>query len=264
MKNGGRKRYQSYLREVGISNWMHYIEALRKAGRLVRVGKVYCDGESLFRRRFTCDTRTCSPTKNRLTKEVWRQRGDKSCCAELVVDLTDEERSALGKHWPKLQPELAKKSAWFRDAELSDCLEADDDYEITLRKRGGRCVFALRDPQWGIRCGIHSVALQLGIPVDEVKPVTCDTFPLIVIDLTGGEYYMGAHDSEVNSLASIDDDGIKVFACLRDARKGPRLYESMQSAIVNYFGEMFYAELDGEAQRYLAGPKPKKLRLPEA
>ncbi|GIW72257.1 MAG: hypothetical protein KatS3mg102_1799 [Planctomycetota bacterium] len=260
--NGAAPRFQRYVLERSATNWRNYIAALERAGRLVVVRNVFCDGESLFRRRFRCDTRLCAPGRNPLTGEAWRASGSKSCCAELVVELTPVELEALRAHWSELQAYLARNHHWFRGRALEECLELDEDYEVSLKKRGGRCVFALRDPSWGIRCGIHAACLELGLPVRAVKPVTCDTFPLLVIDLSADEYYLGAYDDDVNPVADLDDGGVGVFPCLKYHRRGPRMFESMADTIRAYFGAEFYDELAEAAARYLAGPRPRPLRHP--
>ncbi|RME70594.1 MAG: DUF3109 family protein [Planctomycetota bacterium] len=257
-----RERYRRYVHERGASNWMNYLEALRRARRLVTIDHVHCDGESLFRRRFRCDTRLCAPGKNPLTGEAWRASGEKSCCAELVVDLTPDEIAALRRHWPVIVEYLAEKNWWFRGRELDECLDLDADFEVSLKKRGKRCVFALRDPRWGIRCGIHAACLERGLPLREVKPVTCDTFPLLVIDLPGGEFFLGAYDNDVNALVDLDDDDVGNFPCLKGRGRGPRMYESMGGTIRSFFGDAFYERLCKAAEDYLAGPRPRKVEHP--
>jgi len=255
--------YAAYVRERNDTSWERYIRELARVGRLVVIGGVHIDGESVFRRRFECDTRTCSPGRNPLTGESWRFSGEKSCCAELAVDLTPTEVDGLKRHWGAIRDFLAARNWYYRDKEVEDFLELDVDYETVFRKRGGRCVFALKDPDWGIRCGIHSACLAKGIPVQEAKPVTCDTFPLIVIDLSPGRWYLGAHDDDVNGISSLGDDGTAAFPCLSNPLKGRRLYEAMGDTIRLYFGDGFYEELCRTAMRYLAGRKPKQLVPPD-
>lgn len=260
--SAGAARYHGYLVHRSISGWKNYIEELRRVGRLVEIDGVAIDGESMFRRRFRCDPRTCAPGVKPGTKERWRESGQKSCCAELTVDLTAEERAALEARWGEVSGWLGAQDSYFRGRPLSDMLELGDDYEWSLRKRGGRCIFAIRDREWGLRCGIHAACLALDIPVRDVKPVTCDTFPLLIIDLEPGRFYLGAHDDDVDGLASISDDGVEPFPCLVTKRKGPRMFESMGDVIRSYFGDAFYERLAGEAEAYLARPRPKALVPP--
>lgn len=255
--------YAAYVRERNDTSWERYIRELARVGRLVVIHGVHIDGESVFRRRFECDTCTCAPGKNPLTGESWRASGEKSCCAELAVDLTPTEIEGLKQHWGPIRDYLGARNWFYRGKVVEDFVELDVDYETVLKKRGGRCVFALKDPDHGIRCGIHSACLAKKIPVHEAKPVTCDTFPLIVIDLSPGRWYLGAHDDDVNGISSLGDDGIDAFPCLANRLKGRRLYEAMGDTIRLYFGKGFYEELCRAAQRYLAGPKPKRLVPPD-
>ena len=122
--------------------------------------------------------------------------------------------------------------------------------------------FAVRDPEWGIRCGIHSACLALGLDLRGVKPIVCDTFPLVIMDLSPGRFFMGAHDHEIDGLASLGDTGPGAFPCLRDSRTGERMYRAMEGTIRAYFGDAFFARLERAAEEYLAGPRPAKMRVP--
>jgi Fe-S-cluster containining protein len=257
----GLARYEYHVVRRSVSAWWNYIDSLREAGRLVEIDGVYIDGESMFRRRFTCDPRVCSPGK-RPNGLPWRHKGEKSCCAELVVDLTREEVESLRANWEPVREYLITKDRFFRGKELEDCIELGDDYEYSLKKRGKRCIFALRDGDWGIRCGIHAGCLDQGLSVEKVKPVTCDTFPMILIDLQPGLWYLGAHDAEVDPVASLGDEGIEPFPCLKTARRGKRMYDEMSGTIRRYLGEAFFQKLVPAAEAYLAKPRPDRITPP--
>jgi Fe-S-cluster containining protein len=255
-------RYGDYIRERSTSNWENYIEALRAAGRAVDVGPIVFDGESVFRRRFTCDTRLCSPTKHPGTGRAWRESGMKSCCAELVVDLAKNEIEALERNWEAVGGYLAERDPFFAGKSARDCMELSSDFEISLKKRSGRCIFALKDGEWGIRCGIHSACLEKGLPLREVKPVVCDTFPLIIMDLTGGRWYVGAHDAESEGIAGLGDYPTETFPCLTASGDGERMYVAMGDTLRAFFGDEAWAKTRAAAEKYLKGPRPKKLKLP--
>jgi len=255
-------RYEVYIRERSTTQWKNYMAALRAAGRAVEVGRVTVDGESIFRRRFACDTRTCAPNRNPATGRAWREDGMKSCCADLVVDLSPVEIAGLERHWDELRVFLAAKDRFFEGKSARDCLELSSDFEVSLRKRAGRCIFAIRDAGWGIRCGIHSACLEREIPLRSAKPVVCDTFPLLIMDLEEGRFYLGAHDRESEGVAGLADYGTDAFPCLENARKGKPVYLAMEDTLRAYFGDAFFEELARAADAYLAGPKPRKLKLP--
>ena len=252
-------RYVEYVRERSSTNWENFVKALRKVGRAVDVENVVLDGESLFRRRFVCDTRTCAPNRRPGTKLPWRESGAKSCCADLVVDLSPIEIRALDRHWPAIGPWLARRDPFFAGKSAHDCLELSTDYEISIRKRAGRCIFAVRDPEWGIRCGIHSACLDLGIPLREAKPVVCDTFPLIIMDLDAGRFYVGAHDPSNEGIAGLGDYPTDAFPCLREPSGGEPMYVAMEETLRAYFGGEWFERLAPAAERYLAGPLPGPL-----
>ncbi len=251
-------RYGDYVAERAATNWENYVASLRERGRAVDVGPVILDGESVFRRRFTCDTRTCSPTRNPATGRPWRESGSKSCCADLVVDLAPIEVAGLERHWPAIRESLAARDRFFADKTARDCLELSSDYETSIKRRGGRCIFAVRDPEWGIRCGIHAACLERGIPLREAKPVVCDTFPLVVIDLTGGRFFVCAHAPELEGISGLGDYDTDQFPCLARGGRGERLYVAMAEALTAYFGEDAYAAISQAAADYLArSPRPR-------
>src|SRR2546430_12040456 len=45
------------------------------------------------------------------------------------------------------------RSRFFADKSAHDCLVLSSDFEVSIRKRAERCIFAVRDGEWGIRCG---------------------------------------------------------------------------------------------------------------
>jgi hypothetical protein len=252
-------RYVEYMAERSSTAWENYIAALRRAGRAVEIDDVVIDGESIFRRRFACDTRTCAPTRNPRTGKPWRESGAKSCCADLTVDVAPSEIREIERHWPMLRAWLAARDAFFEEKRAKDCFELSADYEMSLKQRAGRCIFAVRDADWGIRCGIHAACADAGVPVRGVKPIVCDTFPLLVMDIARGRFYLGAHDADVDGLATLGDWGPDAFPCLRDGGRGERMYVAMRETIVAYFGEAFYAKLAAAAEEYLARKKPRPL-----
>lgn len=263
---GPDPRYVAYMKERSTTNWENWIGALRTVGRLVTIDEggltVHLDGESMFRRRFECDTRTCAPGRNPVTGERWRESGQKSCCADLVVDVAPTEVRAVEERWDALRPWLAARDPFFAEKRARDCFELSSDFEVSLKKRGGRCIFALRDPEWGIRCGLHGACLDLGLPVRGVKPIVCDTFPLIVMDLAPDRYYVGAHDREIDGLATLGDAGPDAFPCLKNARRGKPVYVAMEETLVAYFGATFYGKLRAAAAEYLEKPRPPRLEVP--
>lgn len=255
-------RYRDYVAERSTTNWENYIVALRKLGRAVDVENVILDGESVFRRRFTCDTRTCSPTTNPATRLPWRESAAKSCCADLVVDLSPLEVRGMERHWPAIRESLASKDRFFEGKSVQDCLELSSDFEVSIKKRASRCIFAVRDPEWGIRCGIHAACLERGIPLREAKPVVCDTFPLLVMDLAGGRFFVCAHDRDTEGIAGLGDYDTEQFPCLAKNGKGERMYRAMEEALRAYFGDRLFERIAAEAEPYLKRPRPAPLATP--
>jgi hypothetical protein len=101
----------------------------------------------------------------------------KCCCARYDILISEAEMQRILNIFPLAAsycPNLAKDGEWlnvFEDAEDGQIRIDTDENEL--------CVFAYRQKKL-IRCALHSVAVDLKIPVTHVKPFHCLLWPLAV------------------------------------------------------------------------------------
>ncbi|MEQ1505785.1 MAG: hypothetical protein ABMB14_26355 [Myxococcota bacterium] len=187
---------------------------------------------------FACRSKTCTPGL-RAPRRI-------SCCADLVVELSEAERDAIAAGMPEVAAHLATT-----DPRWADGVPAWTD-GLELTRPGGRCVFA-ETGRAGLRCGLHRVEDATGRPRGTLKPTPCRLFPLVVIDLGDGQRLLTAvHPQTARRLGFAS---AKVFPCLRDEPAMP-LYRSCRSTIVELFGRGTYRSLSARVRRWRAAAEP--------
>ncbi len=147
----------------------------------------------------------------------------RACCNsyEVLVDRGEMERAvgAIPNALRYLDTTLDEIDP-FDETENGHCLNTDED---------GLCVFAYRGADRGIRCSLHSAALDLGLPPSRVKPKACVLWPLFL------------HEIEPPFLTVQSD--ATTFACnsLRATARG--LDPGVADILRAVFGEGFLASL---------------------
>ncbi len=114
------------------------------------------------------------------------------------------------------------------------CLDTDED---------GLCVFAyVKDNK--ILCSLHSAALDLGIPVEQVKPAPCLLWPLALSE--GKQKVLSVHDD------------VYEFACnSRKKTRSKRLRPPIAQIVESVFGVDFREQFDCAVMQGLS-----KVRIP--
>jgi len=99
----------------------------------------------------------------------------KSCCAKYDVCVSDAELSRI---IPVL-PEVSKYCPHLKDGEgYANVFEEAERGQHSLdTHEDGLCVFAFREKGL-IRCSLHRVEKDLGLPLGSVKPAVCILYPL--------------------------------------------------------------------------------------
>jgi hypothetical protein len=109
---------------------------------------------------------------------------------------------------------------------------------------GRRCVFAYPSEE-GLRCGLHTAADTLGLPLAAIKPSPCRLFPLVVLE-HGGRTILTASYGDVSAALGGPPEHRLACLALPDA---PRLYESCRDALEETFGAPFYRRLTARVRR---------------
>ena len=228
-----------WLRDFNEAPWRRYIRALREREMLADVDGIMVDAATLFRTRFRCDTRTCAG--------IDRGPGVESCCTDYDVEITPEEHARIVEHGEAVV-ELLNRHDGERVARGRAIggffLES---HTIALAKEEGRCAFSYRDTGGQLRCGIHSLALQKGIPVASIKPLACVLFPIVIYRFENGDTLLTATSRETSSLFGREKDA--ELPCLRAAQGAPMFIEC-RMAIEAGFGEAFYQRLVEAARKF--------------
>jgi hypothetical protein len=128
-------------------------------------------------------------------------RGEKCCCSSYEVCVTAAELKRI----IKVMPEAAKFSPGLLTGHGYDNVFAEEEpglFSIDTDE-DGLCVFAY----WSrnrIHCSLHTAAVKLGLPLEQVKPKVCLLWPM--------------HFSDGDEVLAMTNDAF-LFAC--NARKAP-------------------------------------------
>ena len=126
--------------------------------------------------------------------------GDRCCCSAYEVCVTAAEMRKIDR----VMPEVLKRcpSLASGDSDIFDRVEPGL-YAIDTDE-DGRCVFAYLVGR-KIRCALHTVAMDQGIPLAEVKPKSCLLWPMTC--------------SDNDKVLSLTDDAL-LFHCNAAKRTG--------------------------------------------
>jgi Protein of unknown function (DUF3109) len=235
-----------WLRDYNEAPWRRYLRALEERGLLADVDEIRVDAGALFKTRFRCDTRTCAA--------IDRRRGTESCCTDYDVEITPEERSRIVEHAGAVI-ELLSRHDGRRVTPGRDIAEFfEESHSISLAKEKRRCAFSYRDGAGDLRCGLHSLALEKGVPVTSIKPLACVLFPIVIYRFENGEVLLTATSRETSSLFGREKDS--ELPCLR-VEQGDPMFIECRMAIEAGFGEAFYQRLVVAAREFAqATPGP--------
>jgi hypothetical protein len=230
-----------WLRDYEEQPWRRYLGGLKERGELVNVDGVMVDARALFATRFRCDSKTCAM--------VDRPAGVESCCEEYYVEVTLAERDRITERAADVIELLSRKDPQRVKPGRDIMSFFDDRNSIELMKEDGRCVFSYRDQAGQLWCGLHSLALEKGWPVESIKPVTCILFPLVVFRFENGDMLLTATSEEIERMFASPKESLKLPCLLQQA--GDPMYIECRSAIQTAFGEPFYESLSAAATQYL-------------
>ena len=100
------------------------------------------------------------------------------CCAGYDIFISEQEMQRILNIFPRVIrycPDLVK------DGELDNVFEESGDGLIQLdTDENGLCVFAYQQQEGVVRCALHSVAIDMDLSVEEIKPFHCLLWPMAV------------------------------------------------------------------------------------
>jgi hypothetical protein len=147
-------------------------------------------------------------------------KGEKCCCSSYEVCVTTAEVKRI----IKVLPEAAKLCTHLLTRGGYDNVFEEEEpglYSIDTTE-DGLCLFAYRSPG-RISCSLHTVAMTLGLPLEQVKPKVCILWPM--------------HFSDGDEALAMINDAFE-FACNRKKAPGSRtLSPGFVEAIEQVYGE---------------------------
>jgi hypothetical protein len=250
-----------YVRDLGKAPVQRYVEVQKARGRLLAIGNVDVDIDTVVERTFLCDRHRCiqwSPHERRVDA---RPLIDRSCCSRYTVPVTDLDRDKLAEILPLVRKRLDAAHPLVAD-QAEPPYEVQSDYSFAMRERdNGACQFVLYEG--GLTsCAIHKTCLEEGLDPWAYKPLGCSLWPLAILDYedeAGKErllltIYARATEGLFEDDEEDDNADESDFACLvdHDPSYDP-LYRACRGVIVHVFGADFYGKLDKLAQKRLRG-----------
>lgn len=178
--------------------------------------------EELFEARFACDVSRC--------------RG--ACCVEgdEGAPLLEEEVSLLKTLIPGIMTYLPKES---QDQlhKIGFSVTGHEGNPVTTLREDGACIFAVRERNGIIRCGIEK-AWEAGC-ISFQKPLSCHLYPVRL--KRSGSY----------TLVNYHRWDICAPACEKGCRTGMPLFRFLKEPLKRAFGAEFYTALEEAYTYYL-------------
>lgn len=190
------------------------------------IGKTLVSDE-LITERFVCHIEACKA----------------ACCVEgdAGAPLLEKEAEILDEIYPSVAPFLSEKGRASIEEQGKWVTDKDDGEKCTPLVAGRECAYALWDEKGTLHCGIEK-AWEAGA-VSFRKPSSCHLYPVRVKEhaqFTAVNYHRWHICQPACSLGS--KLGVPVFRFLKDA-------------LINRFGEAWYAELEVLAEHLEEGKK---------
>ena len=144
----------------------------------------------------------------------------KCCCASYNIFVSETEMQRILNIYPLLAAYCAHLMV---DGEFDNVFEESDDGSIRIdTDEDGLCVFAYRQAGM-IRCAIHTVATDQGIPLADIKPFHCLLWPLAI-------------SSETKNMVTLQENALE-FPCNRTNKSGT-ICQSIQETLQVLFNEV--------------------------
>lgn len=222
--------------DVPEAEWSVHVVQLATRGELGRAAGGWLLDLPALAQPYGCDSGECTPGL--------RDRGTRSCCADLDVDLSGPELDAIDDALPEIAAHLAPRDRRWADG-IPTWVEGD-----TLTRPGGRCVFATGS---GLRCALHQVEDATDRPRGTLKPFGCRLFPLIVVSLDDETRLLSAVHRKTTRHVGLPS--ARSFPCLRDPSRVP-LVQACRDTLTELFGEPTYTSMRRAVRQYRAVIEP--------
>lgn len=230
---------ERWLRDFNEAAWRRYVRSLEEQGLLADVDGIGVDASTIFKTHFRCDSRICAGLD--------RSPGTQSCCTEYDVEITPEEHARIVENGDAVVEFLSRHDGERVTPGRNIAEFFVESHAISLAKEKERCAFSYRDGSGQLRCGLHSLALEKGVPIPSIKPLVCVLFPIVIYRFENGETLLTATSRATAALFGREQDSD--LPCLR-VEQGDPMYVECRMAIEAGFGEAFYQRLTVAASEF--------------
>ena len=184
-------------------DWSVHLLQLAARGELGLAGRGLLLDLPALAQPWTCATALCTPGM--------RAKNARSCCADLDVTPTPDERVAIEAALPEIR-------AFVQGRDPRWPLHPFDGE--ALARPGRRCAFALPPAEdagsvglpGGLSCALHALEDATGRPRGALKPLPCRLFPLVLVDAEDGRTVISAVSPRTWRLSG--SRPARAFACL--------------------------------------------------
>jgi hypothetical protein len=261
-----RQRLQSFFEKTPV---IHYI----KQHETVTIGDIIVDIHNIILRPYACDGAHCLSLKslpNHLESYGFTFYNEVAaygdCCRGPIVFISEEERQRIAEHLDAILPHMSPEGQFvvkesFRQKGVENKQEAfAESARITQGTQQGKPLdFAKVHTLWGdqcifrtlghdgtrgqVRCAIHAYAAQSGMSYLQIKPVDCWFWPLALIPLYTGQFFLTVHTEETRHFTEESENYAKK-RCLTEPIPGaPYIYQSFQKELIYVFGQEWFDQL---------------------
>ncbi|MCZ6875673.1 MAG: hypothetical protein O7G88_19455 [bacterium] len=255
---------------------IHYIKQVDT----VVIGEIIIDVKNILLRNYACDGAHCLSTKalpNTLDdygltfyNEV-AAYGD--CCRGPIVFVSQDERQQITDHLEGIIPHMSqegqfivkdalrqkgsdhKHETFAESARVARGSEGEQELDFAKLHTiwGDQCIFRTlhHDGVRGyVRCAIHAYAVQSGVSYLDVKPADCWFWPLALVPLYTGKFFLTVHTEETRHFTEESESYVKK-RCLTEPIPGsPYIYQSFQNELIHVFGQEWFDALTACACQY--------------
>jgi len=147
-------------------------------------------------------------------------RGEKCCCSSYEVCITTAEMKRI----IKVLPEVAKFCPHLvTTGGFDNVFEEEEPGLFSIdTTEDGLCLFAYRSNH-KIQCSLHTVAMMLGLPLEQVKPKVCILWPL--------------HFSDGDEVLAMINDAFQFSCNMRESQGVRKVSQGFIESIEQVYGE---------------------------
>lgn len=274
-----RQKLKSFFEKTPV---IHYI----KQHRTEVIGEILVDVDNILLRRYACDGAHCLSMRtlpNHLAGYGLTFHNEAAaygdCCRGPIVFISQEERQHIAAHLEGILPYMSPEGQFIVREHLRRSPRPEEAFAETARASqgeqpgqeldfakvhtvwGDQCIFRTleHDGQRGqVRCAIHSYTLQQGFSYMDIKPADCWFWPLALVPLYTGQYFLTVHTEETRHFTEESESYAKKRCLTEPIAGAPYIYQSFRQELVHVFGQEWFDALAACAVSYQQPDDPRQ------